>query len=476
MTIDLRFNKAALDNLPLPATGIRDTYRDTKIPQLELRVSHSGVKSFSVLKRVRHGDGERVTIGRYPELTVEAARNEASQIVATLAQGTSVTARRKEEKQQRANEKTPALHVWMAYIEAKESRWSDSHLADHKKVIQPGGITRTRGKRPNESPVTQPGVLLQLLSLPLSQIDEDVVGTWLKSESEKRPTHTRLAFSLLKAFLNWCRGQKAYKNVVKSNPCNDQTVKDEVPKRRAKKDALQKEQLASWFKHVSALSSPQVSACLQMMLLTGARPNEAVSLRWENVSFQWNTITINDKCDGSRTIPLTPYVKSLLESLKKINDTRPAPTRMLNGRRIPNDLENWKPSQWVFSSKTSKSGHLEDPSSGHAEALAAAEIPHISLHGLRRSFSSITEWIQLPAGVVAQIMGHKPSATAERHYKVRPIDLLRIWHTMIETWILSKAQLTQVPDEGGSHSKRSHLSLGSLIELDARLLDLEALA
>jgi hypothetical protein len=36
-------------------------------------------------------------------------------------------------------------------------------------------------------------------------------------------------------------------------------------------------------------------------------------------------------------------------------------------------------------------------------------------------------------------MGHKPSATAEKHYKVRPLDLLRMWHTRIEVWTLEQA-------------------------------------
>ena len=41
--------------------------------------------------------------------------------------------------------------------------------------------------------------------------------------------------------------------------------------------------------------------------------------------------------------------------------------------------------------------------------------------------------------VVAQIMGHKPSATAEKHYTVRPLDLLRVHHERIEAWILEQA-------------------------------------
>ena len=41
--------------------------------------------------------------------------------------------------------------------------------------------------------------------------------------------------------------------------------------------------------------------------------------------------------------------------------------------------------------------------------------------------------------MVAQIQGHKPSATAEKHYRVRPLDLLRVHHERIEAWILEQA-------------------------------------
>jgi hypothetical protein len=42
-------------------------------------------------------------------------------------------------------------------------------------------------------------------------------------------------------------------------------------------------------------------------------------------------------------------------------------------------------------------------------------------------------------GVVAQIQGHKPSATAEKHYTVRPLELLAVHHDRIEGWILEQA-------------------------------------
>ena len=68
-------------------------------------------------------------------------------------------------------------------------------------------------------------------------------------------------------------------------------------------------------------------------------------------------------------------------------------------------------------------------------------LPALSIHGLRRSFGTLAEWVECPAGISAQIMGHKPSAIAEKHYRQRPVDLLRVWHTRIEAWILEQAQI-----------------------------------
>ena len=122
------------------------------------------------------------------------------------------------------------------------------------------------------------------------------------------------------------------------------------------------------------------------------------------------------------------------------------PLRILHGQRIKNDIDAWEPSPWVFASKTAASGYLQEPRIAHNRALRDAGLPNITIHGLRRSFGSLSEWCEVPAGIVAQIMGHKPSATAEKHYRVRPIDLLRTWHTKIEAWILAEAGIEQ-PNE-----------------------------
>ena len=218
-------------------------------------------------------------------------------------------------------------------------------------------------------------------------------------------------------------------------------VRDELPRKQAKDDCLQREQLVLWFAEVRKLP-PVPSAYLQSALLTGARREEIAALRWEDVDFKWGSLTIRDKVKGERTIPLTPYVAGLFRELRRMNNTPPPSHRILRGKRIANDLENWEPSPWVFFSK-SETGHIAEPRAAHHRALAIAGLPSISIHGLRRSFGTLAEWCECPVGIVAQIMGHKPSATAEKHYRVRPLDLLRMWHTKIEGWILEQAGIEQ---------------------------------
>ena len=162
------------------------------------------------------------------------------------------------------------------------------------------------------------------------------------------------------------------------------------------------------------LQNPVIAAYLQTLLLTGARAGEVLGLRWDDINTKWRGLTIRDKVEGTRVIPFTPYVAHLLATLPRRNE-------------------------FVFSSTVSAGGTLVIPRNPHNDVCKVAGIDDLTIHGLRRSFKSLTEWLEIPAGVVAQLMGHKPSATAEKHYTVRPLDLLRVHHEKIEAWILEQA-------------------------------------
>ena len=208
--------------------------------------------------------------------------------------------------------------------------------------------------------------------------------------------------------------------MMQISAASSKKARETAGRMKPKSDVLQREQLAAWFAQVQQLQNPVISAYLQCLLLTGARREELGELRWEDINFRWKGMSLGDKIEGTRQVPLTAYVESLIAALPRRNE-------------------------WVFSSPTSKSGRMVEPSIAHRQACAVAGL-ELTLHGLRRSFGTLSEWLEIPAGVVAQIQGHKPSATAEKHYRVRPLDLLRVHHQRIEAWMLEQAKIDFTPE------------------------------
>jgi integrase len=456
--------------LPTP-TGVQAVYVFDDAPsQLSVRVTPKGVKSFVFASKLNRLP-LRVTLGSVDVWTLEDARNEARRLQVLIDQGkdprqvaadevaADIALRNAKEATVRAEQEKvfrgqiTVGEVWGKYIEARKSKWSDRTLFDHLKVIKPDRTKCTGEKQRN----LKAGVLASLMPLPMVELTSTKVAQWLETETPIRGTQAALAFRLLRAFINWCNDQDAYKGIAAPDACATKVSREHVKKSRAKDDSLQREQLKLWFETVLEIPNLSISSYLQGLLITGARRNELSGLRWDDVDFQWNSITIRDKTeskggeDGTRTIPLTPYFSKLLLELKNKNETPPTVRRL---KTLEARGEQWKPSEWVFSSQTSKTGKLEEPSIAHRKALASVGLPAISLHGLRRSFGSLSEWCECPVGVVAQIQGHKPSATAEKHYRVRPLDLLRMWHTKIETWVLEQAKI-KVIGTSDNHNQNS---------------------
>ena len=417
---------------------------DTEAPRLAVRAT-AGAKAYIFESKLNRRT-LRVTIGDVRAWNLDDARAEARRLQTLVDQGTDPREQKAEriaaseaKREEARRIEAPALEAWNDYIEARRPRWGGRSYQDHLNLSKEGGEAITRGRKTTEDGRTQPGALRALLALPLTKIDAPTVRAFLKDDAAKRPTQAALAFRLLRAFLNWCADRPEYQGQIHADACAGRIARDELPKRQAKQDALEREMLRPWFEQVRAIANPVQAAYLQVALLTGARREEVAEMRWDNVDFRWRKIIIRDKVEGERTIPLTPYVGGLLRDLKRRNDTPPAEFRILHGKRIKNDLDAWEASPWVFTSKTAASGYLQEPRIAHNRALRDAGLPNITIHGLRRSFGSLSEWCEVPAGIVAQIQGHKPSATAEKHYRVRPIDLLRQWHTKIEAWILTEA-------------------------------------
>ena len=389
---------------------------DTLSPCLALRATANGSKAYIFQSRL-HGKVLRITIGKPPEWTIPLARAKANEWKVLVDQGIDpreIAAATKAKSTATALEKSArkllAREAWDAYMAAPHPKWGEAHYKEHLTSSQEGGAVPRIGKG-----LTRPAPLASLLALPLHEITADVVADWLRKEIPVRPSFAQNCLRKFRTFIVWCATQPAYKAAVHADCCTATAVRDITPPNKTKpNDCLQKEQLKLWFAHIRRISNPVFRTFYQALLLTGARKGEMQILKWSDVDFEWKKMTIRDKVKGQRTIPLTPHLATLLQSLPRIND-------------------------YVFSSASSKEGFIIGMTKPHLSAVAAAGLPHISIHGLRRSFATLSEWLEIPAGVVKQIIGHAPGSVAEKHYIQRPIDLLRKHHTAIEAFILEHA-------------------------------------
>lgn len=401
---------------------------DATTPGLGLRTTPAGKPAY-VFQSVYQGKDIRLTIGSPAAWSIPNAQAKARElqrlidegkdprdlkrkaVAATKAQAVALAAAAAEA----ASQAVTVGEAWTAYVAERSPHWGDLHRKDHERLTRAGGEAAKRGTRGRG--VTIAGPLHPLMGLALRDLTAPAIETWAAREAQTRPTAARLAWRLLKAFLGWCAEQQEYVAALPStNPAKTKKTREALGKAKAKDDSLLKEQLPAWFAAVRNIGSPTVAAYLQTLLLTGARPGEVLAMRWDDLNTQWRGLTIRDKVEGERVIPLTPYVHNLLAALPRRN-------------------------AFVFASNRSENTPLTEPNHAHDKACKVAAIVDLTLHGLRRSFGTLSEWLEIPAGVVAQIQGHKPSATAEKHYRVRPLDLLRVHHERIEAWVLEQAEV-----------------------------------
>jgi integrase len=432
------FTAGRVSAFTCPADKAQAFLWDATAAGLGLRTTPAGKPAY-VFQSVYQGKDLRLTIGNPGAWSIEQARDKARALQRLIDDGKDPRDLKRDALAQQAEReastaaqteanKLAALtvgEVWATYIAERKPHWGDLHYRDHIDKAKAGGLPS--GRRGGGKKLTQPGPLAALMPLALRDLDQPTIEAWAAKEGLTRPSSARLAWRLLTVFLTWCAEQPAYASLLPAkNPAKTKKAREALGKAGTKKDVLQKGQLAAWFAAVQQLQNPVIVACIQMMLLTGARPGEVLALRWEDVNTQWKGISIRDKVEGTREIPATPYMLHLLAALPRRTMTEPN-----TGRQIANP--------WVFSSPTSATGCLTEPNNPHTRACRAAGLEGLTLHGLRRSFKSLTEWLEVPVGVVAQIQGHKPSATAEKHSTVRPLELLRLHHERIEAWILEQA-------------------------------------
>lgn len=277
-TRTIRFNKANLLALPVDPNGKRIDYQDTEIKSLYLRVTPSGVKTFCVFKRVS-GKLERVTIGRFPAVTVDQARGRATEIVASFFKGDNPA----EVKRQLKGEKTFG-GLFDMYIKDKSHRESTRT-----------SYTTTVNKH-----------LAHILPLKISEVTRDKLrGLKIKSDAQNNRVR-----AIISAVFNWANAEG---HIDLDNPAK-------VIKSRSIESRTRFLQIDEVERFLDALKGNNLADFYLLCLLTGARKGNVQEMRWCDIDFTESVWTKPDTKNGDpHAVPLMPEAIQILENRKGID-------------------------------------------------------------------------------------------------------------------------------------------------------------
>jgi integrase len=149
-------------------------------------------------------------------------------------------------------------------------------------------------------------------------------------------------------------------------------------------------------------ASKYTIAAFRLLIYTGCRLGEVLSLRWEDVNLKENFIHLKDSKVGERGIPLNESAKNVILGLKKQADN-----------------------PYVFCGD--KPGtHLVTLQKTWERIRQKAGIPDVRIHDLRHSFASFA----LKKGVslygVSKLLGHKNIATTTRYAHLELEELKKL--------------------------------------------------
>ncbi|MBF0308084.1 MAG: tyrosine-type recombinase/integrase [Magnetococcales bacterium] len=364
--IKASFTASLLDRIQPPESG-RVVYMDTKAPGLQLRVTTNGVKTFSWYRWV-NGAPERFTLGRWPEMTIDAARQHVARLNHAKVEGVNpAAARRARKKEMTFGE------LFAVYLE----RW-----AKPRKKSWKGDEDNFRLH------------LSELATIPLSKVNRPVISTIHSRVGVEHPTTANRVLALVSTVFGRAKEWGLWEG---DNPCEGVRRYPEKSRDRF----FSEEELARF---MGALQDepPQMRAYFLLALLTGARRRDVFQARWEEIDLARAVWRIPDPKNGTPlTIPLVNAAVELLQGLERVET-------------VP----------WIFPSPRSATGHLVEPRKAWERILERAGIENARIHDLRRSLGSHMAITGASMAIIGKTLGHK-SQTATAVYARLSLDPVR---------------------------------------------------
>jgi len=338
---------------------------DGEIRGFGLRVSAKGARTY-VLKYRIGGVQRWLTIGRHGATwTPDTARREARKLLGEIQAGKDPA---KEKSEHRAAESFAAF----------TDRYLSEYANVHKKASTVTDETRLLNKH----------VLPMLGKWKLRDITREDIKRFHLS-MKHAPYSANRTLALLSHMFNTAEdwGLRA----ENSNPCRRVKKYEE----RSRERFLSQRELARLGRALAVVDragkAPYEAAAIRLLLFTGARLSEILTLEWKFVDFTARLLRLPDSKTGAKTIALPPPAIELLQSLERQEGNPFVICGYKEGAHLVNLQKPWR--------RIRKAAGLND----------------VRIHDLRHSFASVGAAGGMSLPLIGALLGHSQASTTHRY-------------------------------------------------------------
>lgn len=142
----------------------------------------------------------------------------------------------------------------------------------------------------------------------------------------------------------------------------------------------------------SKVASPSAIAAVKLLMLTGRRLNEILSLEWSSVDFDRGSLSLPDTKNGALVVALSEAALTVLRELKSSSGDNPY---VIGGQKNERHMVN-----------------LQKP---WRELRKVAQLEGVRLHDLRHTYASVGAGMGMSLPLLGRLLGHTQASTTSRY-------------------------------------------------------------